>query len=168
MDNIKIRKVTPLDAGSLLEVAKQIDVETTFMLRKSGERKTTAEEQKKNIENLLQKNNQMIFVAEDNGSIVGYLMCIGGQFKMTEKTAIIVVGILQSYVGKHIGTMLFEVMEDWAKSAGIHRLELKVDDGNESAMALYKKMGFVVEGITKDSTFVDGKYRDAYLMGKII
>jgi DNA invertase Pin-like site-specific DNA recombinase len=31
-----------------------------------------------------------------------------------------------------------------------------------------KKMGFEIEGRTKDSTFVDGKYRDAFVMAKII
>ena len=59
-------------------------------------------------------------------------------------------------------------MEEWAKSVGIHRLELKVDDGNEKGIGLYKKMGFVTEGRTKDSTFVGGKYRDAFVMAKII
>ena len=168
MDNIKIRQIIPGDAEQIIKVAEIIDTETTFTLRKSGERKTTIEEQRKNIEEVLSKPNKMIFVAEDARKIVGYLTCLGGSYEMTKRTAIIIIGILQSHTGKHIGTKLFEVMEAWAKSVGIHRLELKVDDGNDRGMGLYKKMGFVMEGITKDSTFVNGKYRDAFVMAKII
>lgn len=166
--DIVIRYVTPQDAEALNEVGKKIAYESTFMLRKDGEVTNTVAETKKNIEDVLAKPNKMIFVAEDKNQIVGYLTCLGGSYAMTKSTAVIVIGILQAYTGKHIGTKLFEAMENWAKLSGIHRLELKVDDGNGRGMALYKKMGFVLEGTTKDSTYVNGKYRDAYVMGKII
>lgn len=41
----KIRQIKENDAAAFLELTKTIDVETPFMLRETGERKTTVEEQ---------------------------------------------------------------------------------------------------------------------------
>ena len=38
---------------------------------------------------------------------------------------------------------------------------------NEAAKHLYEKNGFVVEGIKKNSIFMDGNYIDEYYMGKV-
>jgi RimJ/RimL family protein N-acetyltransferase len=39
---------------------------------------------------------------------------------------------------------------------------------NEAGLALYKKMGFKIEGTKKDSLFVDGVYIDEYYMSKLL
>jgi RimJ/RimL family protein N-acetyltransferase len=79
-----------------------------------------------------------------------------------------VIGILEQFTGKGIGTQLFQMLEAWARSNDIHRLELTVMTHNERAIALYKKMGFEIEGIKKHSLFVNGEYVDEYYMAKLI
>jgi RimJ/RimL family protein N-acetyltransferase len=59
-------------------------------------------------------------------------------------------------------------MEKWAAENGVKRLELSVMTHNERGIALYKKMGFEIEGIKKASIFVNGVYVDEYLMSKIL
>ena len=59
-------------------------------------------------------------------------------------------------------------MEKWAAENGVKRLELSVMTHNERGLALYKKMGFDIEGIKRASIFVNGAYVDEYLMGKIL
>lgn len=44
---------------------------------------------------------------------------------------------------------------------------LTVMTHNSRAIALYKKMGFTIEGLKKHSMKVDGRYVDEYLMAKI-
>jgi ribosomal protein S18 acetylase RimI-like enzyme len=39
---------------------------------------------------------------------------------------------------------------------------------NQRGVGLYKKMGFVIEGIKKDSLRVDGVHVDEYAMAKLI
>jgi Acetyltransferases, including N-acetylases of ribosomal proteins len=46
------------------------------------------------------------------------------------------------------------------------RLELTVMVHNERAIALYKKMGFEIEGTKKRSMRIDGQYVDEYYMAK--
>ena len=138
------------------------------MMMEPDERKIDVEQQKNRIQSLLTSGNSMIFVAEHDKELVGYLAAYGGEFRRNRHKAHIVVGILQKFTGKGIGTALFIEAERWARQVGIHRLELTVMSHNRAGLALYKKMGFFVEGIAKDSLLVEGTYVDEYYMAKIL
>ena len=47
----------------------------------------------------------------------------------------------------------------------MHRLYLEVWAGNTTAIGLYKKFGFELEGVARQSRFSDGHYRDIAHMG---
>ncbi|MEQ8859595.1 MAG: GNAT family N-acetyltransferase [Pseudomonadales bacterium] len=47
-----------------------------------------------------------------------------------------------------IGAALVRAVVDWASAAGHRRLLLDVADGNDAAIALYARCGFVATGIT--------------------
>jgi len=163
-----IREISESDAASFLALCKQMDKETRFMLLEPGERTTTLEEQEKRIRDILSKDNQTIFVAEEQGSLIGYLAAFGGSYARNKHEVYIVVGLLEAFTGQGIGTALFEKLDAWAHEHQIHRLELSVMVHNERGVGLYQKMGFEIEGIKKDSLYVDGAYVDEYYMGKII
>lgn len=165
---VTIREITKMDADALLHLRRQLDAETSFMLLEPEERTTTVEDEHIRIAEVLQKENQMIFVAEQNRKLVGYLSAIGGGFRRNRHSAYIVVGILQAFVGQGIGTQLFTAMENWARQQGLHRLELTVMIHNERGVNLYQKMGFEIEGRKCDSLCVDGRYIDEYSMAKLL
>jgi RimJ/RimL family protein N-acetyltransferase len=50
----------------------------------------------------------------------------------------------------------------------MHRLELGVMINNAAGIALYTKMGFVIEGTRKHAYLVDGQWVDEYLMGRML
>jgi RimJ/RimL family protein N-acetyltransferase len=163
-----IREIRESDAGSFLALCKQLDEETRFMLLEPGERTTTLDEQEKRIREMLSKDNQTIFVAEEQGSLIGYLAAIGGSYARNKHEVYIVVGILEAFTGQGTGTALFERLDAWAHEHQIHRMELSVMVHNTRGVGLYQKMGFEIEGIKKDSLYVDGAYVDEYYMGKLI
>ena len=111
------------------------------MMLEPGERVTTLNEQSQRITSLLAQNNQMIFVAEAENRLCGYLGVYGGNYKRNRHGAYLVVGILQANSGQGIGKQLFQAAEAWAIRQKIHRLELTVMYHNERAVNLYKKMG---------------------------
>ncbi|HEY3316022.1 MAG TPA: GNAT family protein [Bacillota bacterium] len=47
----------------------------------------------------------------------------------------------------------------------LHRVELNVNEDNQRAQRLYRRLGFVVEGLVRDDDFAGGRYRHSYLMG---
>ncbi|GMA64190.1 GNAT family N-acetyltransferase [Alicyclobacillus fastidiosus] len=165
---MKIRQIREDDSENYIELCKRLDQETQFMMLEPDERTINVQQQRDAINSLLATGNSMIFVAEDNGKLVGYIGAYGGEFRRNKHKVYIVIGILQEYAGKGIGTSLFTETEKWAREIGVHRLELTVMVHNEAGLALYKKMGFTIEGIARDSMLVDGKYVDEYYMAKIL
>ena len=164
---IEIREIRVDDAERFLKLCLQLDQETKFMLYEPGERTTTAEEQRERIQSILSEAGSTILVAEDQGELVGYLAVFGGQANRTKHVGYIVVGITQAYSGKGKGTRLFQTAEVWRAQTELTKFELTVMIPNERAVALYKKVGFEVEGVKRNSIRVDGNYVDEYYMGKI-
>ena len=165
---IDIREIEVSDAERFLTLSNKLDGETKFMMFEQGERLTTLEEQRDIIKQVILKSNDIIFVADDNGDLVGYIGAYGGEFKRNLHSIYIVIGIRYEYTGKGIGTSLFGKLDEWACKHKIHRLELTAISNNLSAIALYKKMGFEIEGIKKHSLCVDSSYVDEYYMAKLI
>ena len=55
-------------------------------------------------------------------------------------------------------------MVDWARDAGVRKLELHVFPHNEPAIALYESFGFVREGFRREHYRRGTGYVDAILM----
>jgi RimJ/RimL family protein N-acetyltransferase len=167
---ITIRPIQLDDAADLLALSHQLDQESHFMLLESDERQTTLEEQQEQLRRIMANANQTIIVAADEtaGVLAGYVGARGGIFARNRRTVQLVVGILQAYSGQGLGGRLLAAVEAWARQQGLHRLELTVMTHNERAVRLYRKMGFIIEGTTREDLFVDGRYVDQYLMGKLL
>jgi RimJ/RimL family protein N-acetyltransferase len=167
---MEIRHIRETDAFNFLELSKKLDQETSFMLFEPGERKTTVEQQKQAIGRITSENNSTFFVAEDDQELVGFLAILGGKNKRNKHSAYIVIGILQNYTDKGIGTSLFKKCFEWAESKQLYRLELTVMSHNEKGIALYEKMGFKKEGVKRASLRVNNDWVDeyyySYLMGE--
>ncbi|WP_242227071.1 GNAT family N-acetyltransferase [Bacillus cereus group sp. BfR-BA-01315] len=163
-----IREIRVEDAAAFLQLGKQLDEETTFMLLEPGERNTTVEQQTQMIQRFVEDHNSTIFVAVDGEQLVGFILANGGNVQRKKHAAAIVIGILQEYGGKGIGTTLFKEVEKWARLHDVWRLELTVMAHNTRAQALYKKAGFEQEGVKKVSLIVEGERVDEYYMAKLL
>lgn len=62
---MEIRKIQIEDAKNLLNLLTKLDTETTFLLYEKDERNSTIEQQRKNIQEQLEKGS-LTFVLEDN------------------------------------------------------------------------------------------------------
>jgi RimJ/RimL family protein N-acetyltransferase len=63
-----------------------------------------------------------------------------------------------------VGTALLQAAVDWAREAGVSKLELHVFPWNEAAIALYEAFGFEREGFRKRHYRRGGEFVDAILM----
>ncbi len=165
---IKVRHIKSDDAEKYMKLYSKLDEETIFRLYEPNERNISLSEQIKEIENMINNDDSTIIVAEENGELVGYLGAFGRNQNRVKHIVTIGIAILQSHVGKGVGTMLFKELEVWAKRHNKHRLELTVMENNPGAYALYRKMGFEAEGVKKDSLLVNGEYINDIYMSKLI
>jgi len=117
---------------------------------------------------MLLRSGSYLAVAEHEKKIVGYCRLERHLASKRKHTAEIAMAILKDYRGISIGAALTKAGIAWAKDAGLHKLHLAVFSTNTAAIALYKKLGFVEEGLRKDQVCIDGQYADEILMGMII
>lgn len=76
--------------------------------------------------------------------------------------------IHDDWQGNGVGSALMSAAIDLADNwLNLSRLELDVFTDNEPAIALYKKFGFINEGIHKNYAYRDGQFMDVYSMARL-
>lgn len=78
------------------------------------------------------------------------------------------IGIVPEYQGQGLGTFLMEQALTWANAHGLLRIEISVFANNLRAIALYKKFGFIVEGMRKNFLRREHGFEDDYVMAKYL
>jgi putative acetyltransferase len=77
-------------------------------------------------------------------------------------------GVHPDYWGMGIGTKLMETIVDLADNwLNLKRFELDVNTDNPAAIHLYKKFGFVEEGVRRYHMFGDGGWSHSMIMARI-
>lgn len=168
-EKVMIRKANKSDAKALIEYLNVIGGESDFLTFGIGELGISVEEEEEFIENTLRKENALSIIAEVNGKVVGNLNFSGGPRQRTAHTGEFGVSILKEYWGNGIGEELIKYLILWSKSSGIIRkINLRVRTDNTRGIHLYKKLGFVEEGILKRNFLINGEFYDSLLMGLLI
>ncbi|WP_416149819.1 N-acetyltransferase family protein [Salipaludibacillus sp. HK11] len=165
---MRIRQVDKSDTDQFKEMVELIDGESAFMLYQKGERNMTTNQFESMITSFVSQPNSTILVVEENRKLLGYVMAVGGKVARKKHTASIVLGVVQHHIGRGVGTYLMQSIEKWANENGVTRLELTTMVHNELALALYKKMGFEVEGLRRQSFIIDGTGVDEYYLAKLL
>jgi ribosomal protein S18 acetylase RimI-like enzyme len=129
--------------GELLLQVLEVHHSARPDLFKSGATKYTNAE----LFEILKDENRPIFVAEENGEVVGYAFCILVQYKDSN----ILTDIKTLYIddlcvdanvrGKGIGRSLYNFVVEYAKACGCYNVTLNVWADNKSALAFYEKIG---------------------------
>ena len=105
------------------------------------------------------------FVALDDGRIIGGIHIGATPFGV----GVIGMMVARDWRGRGVGSALMQTAIDWAREQGLHKLCLDVWPHNESAIALYKKFGFVQEGFrVKQRRRANGELWDELEMGLLL
>ena len=106
-------------------------------------------------------------VAEAEGRIIGDAGLHRGKGRRAH-TASIGMGVHDDFAGRGVGTALLAALIDTADNwLDLKRLELTVWTDNAPALALYRKFGFVEEGVMRAYAYRDGAYVDALAMARL-
>ncbi len=167
-DPARIRAARPYDAAALLELKRQLDRETAFMMYEPGERDSPVQDLAAELASLARSANSVVLLAELADQPVGYVQLTGGSLRRSRATAYVVIGVLAHAAGRGIGTELLRQATAWADTRGLHRLELTVMAHNTRAIRLYERMGFSVEGRRSECLLVDGQFIDELTMAILL
>lgn len=152
MEEINIRSAELRDIpalGRLLYEVHKVHSDVRPDLFKAGARKYTDEQ----LEEILQSGERPVFVAEQDGQVVGYAFCIPKQFvgdrSMTDVRTLHIDDLCvdEAARGKHIGTKLYDFVLDFAKRQGYYNVTLNVWADNKAAVKFYEKIGLRIQKI---------------------
>ncbi|BBR08833.1 GNAT family N-acetyltransferase [Aeromonas caviae] len=160
-----IRMAGVEDAAVLDRFFGQLDRETRFMLYEAGERPSDIEGQRRRLEAMAAAPNQAMWLLELAGEVQGFAALLGGGLARNRHCALVVMGLRSGARGQGWGERLLRTLIATARDLGIHRLELGVMAHNEVAHALYRKCGFVEEGVRRQAYRLDEGYVDEISMG---
>ncbi|HIZ17168.1 MAG TPA: GNAT family N-acetyltransferase [Firmicutes bacterium] len=137
------------DIDKLLFEVHKIHSDVRPDLFKAGSKKYSDDELKK----IIADDKTPIFVADKNGSVLGYVFCVHKQYindnNMTDIKTLYIDDLCvdETVRGNHIGKALYEYVLDYAKRRGYYNVTLNVWADNVKALKFYEKVGLKVQKI---------------------
>ncbi len=114
------------------------------------------------LEKELSNKMAIYFVALEDEKVVGY----GGMWHVITEGYITNIAVDKDYRRKHIADAIVKKLIEYAVEKEMIGVSLEVRVSNASAISLYKKNGFVLEGVRKE--YYDDNKEDAYIMWKYL
>ncbi len=162
-----LRSAVSKDASQIVELMKSVIEEGPFTLYEPDEYRATAKSEAKKIKRLNDGAGKVYLVAELDKEISGFLSFDNWDTRRTEHTGLFSVFLKKKWRGMGIGRILIKGLLDWGKENKINKkISLYVFSTNKNAIALYKKMGFKIEGRFRRDMIINGKYVDSVAMYK--
>lgn len=113
------------------------------------------------------ENDLCHFVALIGDEVVGWCDVLPVRGEARAHAGVLGIGLVPQARHRGIGRALMEAALKKARSKGICRVELTVRADNDDALALYARLGFVVEGLHRRAFVVDGVPADSYSMALV-
>lgn len=162
-----LRSAAVKDASQIVRLMKGVIKEGPYTLQEPDEYTATVKSEAAKIKRLNSGKGSLYLVADVNKTVTGFISFDNWPTRRTEHTGLFSVFITKKWRGYGIGKILVQGMLDWAKENPVNRkISLYVFSINKNAIALYKKLGFKVEGRMRRDMIIDGKYVDSVAMYK--
>jgi len=107
-----------------------------------------------------------VLVAESPEGIVGRLSLSRDPHPASRHVADLGLMVAADWRRRGVGRALMLGAEEWARTAGVRKLELHVLPYNEAAIALYESLGYEREGVRRNHYRRGADLVDAVLMAK--
>jgi len=162
---VTLREAEVGDAEAIVAYCEEVAGESDNLSFGAGEFGISVERERIFLGSVLATANQVYFLAEHDGQIVGSLSCHGPQRVRMVHAVSFGMTVRAGWWGLGIGAALMDAMLAWAPGAGVTKINLSVRTDNAAAIRLYERKGFVHEGTETRCMRIDGVYVDCHRMG---
>ena len=143
---MEIRRAESRDIPGMIALLKQVG-EVHHVIRPDIFRSCALKYDAAALQALLKDEDRPIFVAVENGLVLGYCFCVLTDYRgsgvQTDRVEVFIDDLCvdEGCRGQGVATALYRYVTGWAKERGCAFISLNVWCGNDGAMAFYEKMG---------------------------
>jgi RimJ/RimL family protein N-acetyltransferase len=163
MTEFVVRRATPADAAALVELGRVVSSEPEGWLITDSEWRNVTDE-RRYLRAIRRSEDAAVFVAEVDTGVVGRLSLARDSHPASRHVADLGLMVAPGQRRRGIGRALLVRAVEWARGAGVEKLELHVFPHNEPAIRLYDGFGFEREGLRQAHYRRGGELVDAVLM----
>ncbi len=163
--DLLIRTAEPSDSRGLIYLLMELEEESDYLMI---DRPKDVMSQRQLINQYDQSLNSLYLVLELNGQYIGIAVLAGNQHPRQQHRATLGVAILEDYCELGVGSLLLDILIDFAENSGIEVITLEVVSENKRAINLYKKYNFSEVGHLANYLKNQQRTYDAILMEKSI
>ena len=164
---VTIRRMHATDYDAAMTFLTQFSTENIFTNQYPGQPLKNREECEKLYE---REDNYFIAAFEDDGRLVGMTNFVISRpgHPWSGRNCGFGISILEEYCSQGLGMRLMQLLETEARAKNMHRIYGTVRALNRRAIALYLKCGFTIDGLSKETAFINGQWHDEYYISKIL
>ncbi len=144
--NVNLRRAIDADIPLIKEISeKTVWNSIPEHQRMILDKRSWSDHVRKVFENLIRKEDNEVFIAEDeNQNFLGYIFVGKGVDMMTGQVHGFVYDIFvkEEYRNRGVGKVLLRKAESYCRERGYRRIGLMVSVENQQAIELYTRMGF--------------------------
>ena len=163
-----VREALPDDAERMILYLNQVGGESDNLLHGENEFNVPIEGVKRKLAMSKDSQNSIVLIALENEQIIARAELEGYYPARIRHRAKFSISVRKEYWNQGIGTEMLKRIIEQAKKMKISVIELEVISDNVRGIHLYHKTGFVDIGIYKKFFYVNGMFKDAVLMQKIL
>lgn len=168
-ERLILRQPEADDAQDIIDYLNQVGGESDNLLFGKDEFPLTVEQEIEFIKKVNDNENTLMLLGIIDDSIVSLAQISCNQRKRISHNSEIAISVKKQYWRSGIGSAVMEELIHFASNhSNIKNIGLGVKAGNENAIKLYEKLGFVKVGYHKDYFKIKGVYDDLILMDKYL
>lgn len=168
--NFVIRTASPEDAAKVIKLNKTIFAEAPYLLTTETEFTVTTAQEQLFLQQTYDDPGKIALVAEHDNEIIGFLHFANGHRQRIKHQGTLSMSVKKEFRHQGIGKALLSALLEWAESNPIiEKICLEVFADNIAAINLYKKLGFIEEGLQKKAIKKSNhEYHDIILMARFV
>ena len=157
---MEIRKAERRDIPGMIELLKQVG-EVHHRIRPDIFRPGAQKYDESALQTLLADENRPIFVAAEEGTVLGYCFCIHRSYEgdgaLTDRKEVYIDDLCvdEDCRGQGVATALYRHVCDYAKKRGCAFITLNVWYGNDRAQRFYEHMGMTPRSFNMEMRLED-------------
>ncbi len=166
-EKVILRALNKEDISKILEIHNNLEIKKSAMFHPFP---VSIEQDIEWFEKISEdKSNKFVYfsiIEKESNDFAGYTSL--RNINWINRNCYFGITILPSMQGKGFGKEATSLMIDFAfNKLNLHKILLEVISDNKKAIELYKKLGFLEEGILKEQFYFDGIYHDVVLMAYV-